>query len=125
MKNEAKANEEADKEVRERVEKLNMADGLIFNSEKQLKEYGDKIPEDKKTPIETAINELREAHKAEDIARIDTAVETLNGAWAAASEHMYAQGQDGAGAADGGAQQGQPAGEGSDAVADAEYEEVK
>jgi len=122
MKNEAKANEEADKEVRERVEKLNMADGLVFNSEKQLKEYGDKIPEDKKAPIESAINDLKEAHKAEDVARIDTAVEALNAAWAAASEHMYAQTQDGSGD---GAHQGQTAGQGSDAVADAEYEEVK
>lgn len=126
MKNEAKANEEADKEVRERVEKMNMADGLVFNSEKQLKEYGDKIPEDKKTPIETAVNELREAHKAEDMARIDSATEALNAAWAAASEHMYAQGgAEGMGADGTGGPQGQPAGEGSDAVADAEYEEVK
>jgi molecular chaperone DnaK len=123
MKNEAKANEEADKQVRERVEKLNMADGLVFNSEKQLKEYGDKIPEDKKTPIETAVNELREAHKAEDLTRIDTAMESLNAAWAAASEHLYAQTQDGANGA--GQQQGQPAGGDDGGVADAEYEEVK
>jgi molecular chaperone DnaK len=124
MKNEAKANEEADRQVRERVEKLNMADGLIFNSEKQLKEYGDKIPAGEKSAIESALTELRDAHKSEDLSGIDSAMERLNAAWQAASQHMYA-GADG-GAAQGGAngqgQQGQPAGDG---VADAEYEEVK
>jgi len=126
MKNEAKANEAADKIVRERVEKLNMADGLIFNSEKQLKEYGDKIPADERSKIETAVNELKEAHKTENIAGIDSAMETLNAAWQAASQHMYA-GADGAGAGTDGAahqeHQGQAAG--GDGVADAEYEEVK
>ncbi|PZF73328.1 molecular chaperone DnaK [Taibaiella soli] len=122
MKNEAKANEEGDKIVRERVEKLNMADGLIFNTEKQLKEYGDKIPADKKAPIETAMNKLKEAHKAEDMAGIDAASEELNAAWTAASEHLYnaggAPGQEGAGQ--------QTAGDQNDGgVADAEYEEVK
>jgi len=125
MKNEAKANEEADKIVRERVEKLNMADGLIFNSEKQLKEYGEKIPAAEKGNIESALNELREAHKSEDISGIDSAMEKLNAAWQAASQHMYAGGDGNAApGADGNAQQGQPAnGEGN--VADAEYEEVK
>lgn len=123
MKNEAKANEEGDKIVRERVEKLNMADGLVFNTEKQLKEYGDKIPADKKAPIEAAVNKLKEAHKAEDMAGIDAASEELNAAWAAASEHLYnaggAQGQEGAGQ--------QTAGDHNNdgGVADAEYEEVK
>ncbi len=123
MKNEAKANEATDKEVRERVEKLNMADGLVFNSEKQLKEYGDKIPADQKTVIEGAVAKLKEAHKNEDLATIDSAVEELNAAWQAASQHMYSQGQDGA-PQDGGQQQaeGNPA---NDNVADAEYEEVK
>jgi molecular chaperone DnaK len=123
MKNEAKANEEADREVRERVEKLNMADGLIFNSEKQLKEYGDKIPAEKKGAIETAVNELREAHKAEDITRIDSAMEALNGAWQSASEDMYKAQADGAGQQDGAS--GEPAGNTDGGVADAEYEEVK
>jgi len=123
MKNEAKANEEGDKIVRERVEKLNMADGLVFNTEKQLKEYGDKIPADKKAPIEAAVNKLKEAHKAEDMAGIDAASEELNAAWTAASEHLYnaggAQGQEGAGQ--------QTAGDHNNdgGVADAEYEEVK
>lgn len=123
MKNEAKANEDADKQVRERVEKLNMADGLIFNSEKQLKDYGDKIPADEKSKIEAAIAKLRDAHKSEDLDGIDKASEELNAAWQTASQHIYnAQQQDG-GAAAGNA----PGGGGADdsKVTDAEYEEVK
>ncbi|HYD22849.1 MAG TPA: molecular chaperone DnaK [Flavipsychrobacter sp.] len=121
MKNEAKANEESDKAVRERVEKLNMADGLVFNSEKQLKEYGDKIPADQKTTIESAVTKLKEAHKNEDISNIDSAVEELNAAWQAASQHIYSQGQqEGAQPNEGAQQQGS-----NDNVADAEYEEVK
>lgn len=125
MKNEAKANEEADKEVRERVEKLNMADGLVFNSEKQLKDYGDKIPADQRKTIEDAVSKLKEAHKAEDLATIDTVMEELNNAWQAASQHIYQAQQD----AEGGAQ-GQPEGNAgadnnADDVADVEYEEVK
>ncbi len=124
MKNEAKANEEADRQVRERVEKLNLADGLIFNSDKQLKEYGDKIPATEKGAIESALNELREAHKSEDMSGIDSSMEKLNAAWQAASQHMYAGGD---GAAQGGPEaQGQPGqAAGNDGVADAEYEEVK
>jgi molecular chaperone DnaK len=124
MKDEAKANEESDKQVRERVEKLNMADGLIFNSEKQLSEYGDKLPADQKATIEASVTKLKEAHKAEDLDGLDKAMEELNAAWQAASQHMYAQGADGA-AADGGAQQQQNAGSNDGNVADAEYEEVK
>ena len=121
MKNEAKANEESDKAVRERVEKLNMADGLVFNSEKQLKEYGDKIPADQKATIENAVTKLKEAHKNEDIGNIDSAVEELNAAWQAASQHIYSQGQqDGAQPNEGAQQQGS-----NDNVADAEFEEVK
>src|ERR1700754_2679112 len=78
MKNEAKANEESDKKIREQVEKLNMADGLIFNTEKQLKEYGDKIPADKKAPIEEALNKLKEAHKNQDYDGLDKAMEEMN-----------------------------------------------
>ncbi len=124
MKNEAKANEEADKQVRERVEKLNMADGLIFNTEKQLKEYGDKIPADQKATIEAAANKLKEAHKAEDLVGIDTAAEELNAAWQAASQHIYNAQQQG-GAPGGEQQQQQTAGSNDGNVADAEYEEVK
>jgi molecular chaperone DnaK len=120
MKNDAKANEESDKILRDRVEKLNMADGLIFNSEKQLKEYGDKVPASEKETIEAAINKLKEAHKAEDLDGIDKASEELNAAWQAASQHMYADGQQG-GASQPGAEQSANA----DNVTDAEFEEVK
>jgi molecular chaperone DnaK len=124
MKNEAKANEEGDKKVRERVEKLNKADGLIFNSDKQLKEYGDKIPADKKSAIESALEELKSAHNSQDLDGIDKAEEKLNAAWMAASEDMYKAGQQGGQPQDGA--QGQPEGNTNDShVADAEYEEVK
>lgn len=99
MRDEAKANEEADKKERERVDKINEADSMIFQTEKQLKEYGDKLPEDKKTPIQEALNQLKEAHKSQDAGAIDSAMETLNKAWHAASEEMYKASQaSGAGA---------------------------
>ena len=129
MKAEAKANEESDKREKERVEKINQADSLIFQSEKQLKEFGEKIPADKKAPIETALNKLKEAHKSQDLALIESAINELNTAWTAASEEMYkaTQGQPGAQPGDG--QQGQAGPQGSGAgaenVQDAEFEEVK
>ncbi|WP_018615018.1 molecular chaperone DnaK [Segetibacter koreensis] len=128
MKNEAKANEAADKEAREKVEKINQADSLIFQTEKQLKEYGDKIPADKKAPIEAALNKLRDAHKSQDVASIDTALNEMNTAWTAASEDMYKATQ-GAGEQPG--SNGQGAGTGGadtnagETVTDAEFEEVK
>ena len=124
MKNEAKANEASDNEVRERVEKLNKADGSIFQTEKQLKEYGDKLPADKKSVIEAALEKLKTAHKAEDMSGIDAADAELNAAWMAASEEMYKATQ---GAPNGAAgdQPHQPAGHEDGGVADAEYEEVK
>ena len=130
MKNEAKANEVSDKLEKEKVEKINGADSLIFQTEKQLKEYGDKIPADKKEAIEKGVTDLKEAHKLQDIAQIDTATEKLNAAWTAASEDMYKATQD-AGAAQ--AQPGADAGAGEanagaaseDNVTDAEFEEVK
>lgn len=130
MKAEAKANEAADKEQREKIEKVNQADSLIFQTEKQLKEYGDKLSADKKATIETALNKLREAHKAQDLAQIDAGVTELNAAWTAASEEMYkaTQGDQ----ANGGEPQGQPQGQqsqggaaGEGGVTDAEFEEVK
>jgi molecular chaperone DnaK len=132
MKNEAKANEATDKEAKERIEKVNQADSLIFQTEKQLKEYGDKIPEDKKAPIEAALTKLKEAHKSQDLAAIDTAVAEMNTAWTAASEELYKASQ-GAGAEggapqDGGQQNGGGNGEhaqGAENVTDAEFEEVK
>jgi len=126
MKNEAKANEANDKAEREKVDKINQADSLIFQTEKQLKEYGDKIPADKKGNIESKLEELKTAHKSQDLAQIDTATAALNEAWTAASEDMYKATQEGAGAqpgADAGAQQGGNAG--GENVTDAEFEEVK
>lgn len=133
MKAEAKANEATDKEAREKVEKINQADSLIFQTEKQLKEYGDKIPADKKAPIESALTKLKEAHKSQDVTAIDSAVAEMNTAWTAASEEIYKAtqangggqpGQDGTGGPQDPGQQKQSAGGSSD-VTDAEYEEVK
>ena len=133
MKNEAKANEATDKAAREKVDKINQADSLIFQTEKQIKEYGDKIPADKKAPIESALAKLKEAHKSQDVSAIDTAVAEMNTAWTAASEEMYKATQ-GAGA-DGNGQQAGPqqpnegaetnANANNDNVTDAEFEEVK
>lgn len=89
MKNDAKMNEDADKKLREEIEKVNMADSQIFNSEKQLKDYGDKLPEDKKANIEQALTNLKTAHGAKDLAGIDAGLEALNQAWQAASEELY------------------------------------
>ena len=129
MKNEAKANEATDKAERERVEKLNAADALVFQTEKQLKEYGDKIPADKKTVIENAAEQLKEAHKKQDLAAIDGAMTSLNNAWTAASEEIYkASQQAGAGAQQQpgeGAGQQQGNGAGNENVQDVPYEEVK
>ena len=126
MKAEAKANEASDKIEKERVEKLNEADSLIFQTEKQLKEFGDKIPADKKAPIETALETLKVAHQAQDITQVNAALEAMNAAWTAASEDIYkaqqAGGTDAAGP-DAGAQAGGNAS--NDTVEDAQFEEVK
>src|SRR5688572_4070397 len=133
MKNEARANEATDKEAKEKVEKLNTADSLVFQTEKQLKEYGEKIPADKKTAIEAAVSKLKEAHKAQDIAAIDSSMTELNNAWTAASQDIYNAQQQQGGAqqqqpgADTGGQQQQTGGNGSGAenVQDVPFEEVK
>jgi molecular chaperone DnaK len=129
MKAEAKANEATDKIEREKVEKLNQADSLIFQTEKQLKEFGDKISADKKAPIETALNNLKEAHKSQDIAQVDKALEAMNTAWTAASEEIYKAQAEGAGGPEnqsGDQAGGQPNGGASnDTVEDAQFEEVK
>ncbi len=126
MKNDAKANEEADREARERAVKLNEADSLIFNTEKQLKEYGDKIPSEKKAPIETALNELKEAHKSQNLATIETAIQALNTAWSAASEEMYKATQENAQANTGTAEPGaQTEANAGGNVQDVDFEEVK
>ena len=134
MRDEAKANEAADKAEKDRIDKINGADAMVFQSEKNLKEYGDKIPADKKGAIETALNQLKEAHKSQDVAAIDKAMESLNNAWHAASEDMakaaQAAGAQGAGPGAGfnpGAQGGQSGNGGQDAGApeDVDFEEVK
>ena len=128
MKAEAKANEASDKEARDKVEKLNQADSLIFQTEKQFKEFGDKIPADKKAPIEAALAKLKEAHKSQDVAAVDAAMTEMNNAWTAASEEIYKAQQAAGGQAEGGAQanagSNAQAG-GSDTVEDAQFEEVK
>lgn len=121
MKNEAKINEEADKQMREKVEKMNMADGLIFNYEKQIKELGDKISADDKQTIETSLNKLKEAHKNENLTDIDTAAEELNTAWQAVSQKIYSAGQDNASQSN----TGNTENHSSENVTDAEFEEVK
>ena len=95
MKDEASANADADKKAKERIDKINQADGLIFQTEKQLKEFGDKLPADKKGPIEEALKKLKDAHKAEDLDAIDKAMEELNTVFQAASQEMYNQGAQG------------------------------
>ncbi|MFH0756209.1 MAG: molecular chaperone DnaK [Bacteroidota bacterium] len=128
MKKEAQENEEADKAAKERIEKLNNADSLVFQTEKQLKEFGNKIPAEKKASIEEALTKLKEAHKSEDIAAIDKAMESLNTAWQAASQDIYnAQQASGASGQPGGeAPQDAPQGKGNDGeVTDVDFEEVK
>ena len=126
MRDEAKANEAKDKEEKERIEKINMADSNIFASEKNLKEYGDKLPAEKKSAIEAALAKLKEAHSAKDIAAIDTAIENLNAAWQAASQDIYAQQQAQQAQQAQGAQGAQQQGAEQQAQPeDVEFEEVK
>lgn len=128
MKNEAKANAEADKQEKEKIDKINAADSLIFQTEKQLKEYGDKLSEGNKTAIKDSLESLKDAHKSQDLASIDKAMEVLNAAWQNAAQEMYATGQPGAGpgpeGGQPGGQQGAGAQDGTDDVSDVEYEEV-
>ena len=132
MKNEAKANEASDKAEREKVDKMNQADSLIFQSEKQLKEYGEKISADKKAVIEGALAKLKDAHKTQDVSAVDASLTELNAAWTAASEEMYkaskgaeAGGSDGQTNGQQANQQGAEANAAGDNVTDAEFEEVK
>ncbi len=130
MKAEAEANAEADKKERERVDKLNQADSMIFQTENQLKELGDKLPADKKAPIEAALGKLKDAHKAQDLAAVDAATAELNNAWQTASAEMYQQTGAQPGAEDfqqgaQNAQQGPANNNGKDDIQDADFEEVK
>lgn len=127
MRDEAKANEEADNQAKEKVDTLNKADSTIFQTEKQLAEIGDKLPADKKQPIEDALNKLKEAHKAQDLEAINTAIEELNTVFQAASQDIYnaqEQEQGGQPGPDAGAQGGQQA-KSDDEVTDVDFEEVK
>lgn len=127
MKQEAEANAEADRKAKEEVEKINQADSLIFQTEKQLSEYGDKLSADKKEAIQKALADLKEAHKSRNLSGIETSMTSLNNAWSAASEEMYKATQ---GAADGGAAEQQPSGDAGASsqngnVTDVDFEEVK
>ena len=128
MKEEAAANAEADKKEKERIDKLNQADSTIFQTEKQLKDLGDKIPADKKAPIEAALSKLKDAHKAQDLSAIDAASEELNNAFQAASQEMYnaTNAQPGAQpGSDGGQQTASDNNQSGDDVTDVDFEEVK
>jgi molecular chaperone DnaK len=125
MKQEAQANADADKKTRERAEKINQADSLIFQTESQLKEYGDKLSDSNKAAISSALEKLKEAHKAQDLAGIENGVNTLNTAWQAATAEMYQNTGGAPGAAPGaGAPGGNASNNSADNVSDVEYEEV-
>jgi molecular chaperone DnaK len=129
MREEAKANEASDQQAKEKIDKLNAADSLIFQTDKQLKEFGDKIPAEKKEPIEKALNELKEAHKKQDIEAIDKATEELNTVWQAASQDLYNASQQAQGGQPGPEAQAKSEGgdkkSGDDEVTDVDFEEVK
>jgi len=123
MKKEAEANADSDRAARERVDKLNQADSLIFQTEKQLKEFGDKIPADKKQPIEDALVKLKAAHEAQDIAGVDSAMAELNNVFSAASEEMYKAAQEAQASGASGGTQANTSGDAE--VKDVDFEEVK
>ena len=127
MKAEAEANADADRQAREKADALNTADTLIFQTEKQLSEFGDKVPADKKSTIEAALSELKEVHKAQDMDKLEAATKALNDAWQAASQDIYQAQQDTGATADAntdGQSNGKGAGAGADDVTDVEFEEV-
>ena len=124
MKKEAEANADADQKIKEEVEKVNAADSLIFQTEKQLKEYGDKIPEEKKKPIDEALKELKTAHAAKDLATIDSAMEKLNTAFQAASQDMYQATNENPGSSKDGASDSKKDGKSDEEVTDVDFEEV-
>jgi molecular chaperone DnaK len=124
MKREAEANADSDKRAKEEVEKVNQADSLIFQTEKQVKEYGDKIPAEKKAKIESGLEDLKKAHAEKNIPAIDAAMETLNAAWQEASQDIYAAQQAQAGATDA-TPNNESGNDGANNVQDVEFEEVK
>ena len=124
MKKEAEANADADQKIKEEVEKVNAADSLIFQTEKQLKEYGDKIPEVKKKQIDEALTELKTAHAAKDLAVIDSAMEKLNTAFQSASQDMYQATNENPESADQGSNKEGNKGKSDEEVTDVDFEEV-
>jgi len=125
MKREAEANADADRKAKEEAEKVNQADSLVFQTEKQIKEYGDKIPADKKTKIESALEELKKAHAEKNIPAIDSSMEALNAAWQEASQDIYSA-QQAQGAPEGGANpEADTQAKDANNVQDVEFEEVK
>ncbi|MDX5325505.1 MAG: molecular chaperone DnaK [Bacteroidota bacterium] len=128
MKREAEANADADKQAKERVEKINAADSMIFTTEKQLKEFGEKISADKKAPIESALEELKKAHQSQDLEAIDGAMEKINEAWKNASEELYKAQQEASQNGEDGPSNNDDSSDnnsGGDDVTDVEFEEVK
>jgi len=129
MKADAEANAESDKNAKEKADKLNEADAMIFQTEKQLKEFGDKLSDDKKKPIEEALEELKKAHASQDLATIQPALDKINEAWKTASEEMYKAQADAQGAPTGdtgaGADQASTGGSENSDVEDVDFEEVK
>ena len=126
MKKDAEANADADAKVKETADKLNSADAMIFQTEKQLKEFGDKLSADKKKPIEDALEELKKAYETKDIAVIDPALEKINEAWKSASEEMYkAQQSEQKDSSNSEQSTENPEGKESDNVEDVDFEEVK
>jgi len=125
MKAEAEANAEADKKAKETADKLNEADGLIFQTEKQLKEFGDKLSDDKKQPIEAALEELKKAYESKDVALITPALDKINEAWKVASEEMYKAQAEGQGPSENGEATSEDAAKEGDNVEDVDFEEVK
>ena len=128
MKKDAEANAESDKKAKEEVDKLNSADQMIFQTESQLKEFGEKLSPDKKVPIESSLKELKKAYEAKDLALIDVALEKINEAWKNASEEMYkAQAESGESNANQQTAEDdkKTGGKGGDDVQDVDFEEVK
>jgi molecular chaperone DnaK len=124
MKREAEENADSDQKTKETVDKMNSADSLIFQTEKQLKEFGDKLPADKKEPIEAALKELKEAHAAKDLEKIDPAMEKLNQIFQEASQEMYKQQGGAEGGPEGQAEGDQAGGADDEEVTDVDFEEV-
>ena len=122
MKKEAEANADADSKAKETADKINAADGMIFQTEKQLKEFGDKLSDDKKAPIQEALTELKTAHEKKDLDAIDSAMEKINAAWTAASEEMYKATQENSNSSN---DDSKSDGSSDDDVTDVDFEEVK